>query len=363
MPIRNYRIDGRVIDRASRAGAANLTVEAWDRDTRFHDMLGVAITRGDGSFSIAFDSEYFGDYGGDKAPDVFFKVLRDGKLLKSTLEEPRMNLAAGVTQVTLEIDAGARAQMPAPGRDRIRTQHVLKASSFYHQSDFKGVFREQKGKASMLGSFLAAAGAKAFADFELEPMRPSGVPTSQVVGQDTTSAMANLAAKNVQVSEVRAFDPKTDSASVRALADFPLRLKTGDQVTLYEEQGTVRYYSVVKPAAPASVDAETVARLDREVKGLKGEEVAQLKAELAQVRQSAADKDAQIERLQSDLAKTQADQAELARRFPAEKLAALERQMQMLNERVVRTTPEAAPAPAVTRTTAKPAAKPKGKGK
>lgn len=343
MPISNYRIAGRVIDRATRAGVPHLTVEAWDRDTRFHDMLGSAITASDGSFSIAFDSEYFGDYGGDHAPDVFFKILRDGKLVKSTVDELLMNLAPGVAQVTLEIGAGA--EMPAPGRDRIRSQHVLKVANFVHQSDFKGVLKEQRDKASMLGRFLAAAGGKAFAAFDLEPVRPSGVQTAQVVGQDTVSAMANLAARQVQVSEVKSFDPKTDAASVRALADFPMRVKAGDQVTLYEEQGTVRYYSVVKPVAPASVDAETVARLDREVKDLKGEEMAQLKAELAQVRTSAADKDAQIERLQSDLAKTQAEQLELGRRFPAEKLAALERQVQQLNDRVVRTTPTPTPPP------------------
>jgi hypothetical protein len=359
MPVRNYRIAGRVIDRASRAGVAQLTVEAWDRDTRYHDMLGSAVTAADGSFSIAFDSEYFGDFAPDRAPDLFFKILRDGKVLKSTLGEPLMNVPPGVTQVTLEIGAGA--EMPAPGRDRIRSHHVRKVSDFAHQSDFKGVFREQRDKASMLGRFLAAAGGSALAAFELEPLRPSRVPTAQVVGQDTASAMANLAASRVQVSEVKTYDPKTDAASVRALAEFPLRLKPGDQVTLYEEQGTVRYYSVVKPVAPSGVDAETVARLDREVKDLKGEQIAQLKAELARMQQSAADKDAQIERLQNDLAKTQAEQAALDQRFPAEKLAALERQMQLLNERV-RTTPAPTPPPAppVVRT-ARPKPK-RGKG-
>ena len=363
MPPTNYRIDGRVIERASRAGVPNLTVEAWDRDTRFHDMLGSAVTRADGSFSLAFDSEYFGDYGGDRAPDVFFKILRDGKLVKSTLNEPLMNLAAGVTQVTLEIGEGA--VMPAPGRDRIRSQHVLKVANFIHQSDFKGVVKEQRDKASMLGRFLAAAGGSALAAFDLEPLRPGGVQTAQVVGQDTVSAMANLAARQVQVSEVKTFDPKSDANSVRALADFPMRVKPGDQVTLYEEQGTVRYYSVVKQVAPASVDAETVARLDREVKDLKGDEMARLKAELAQVRQSAADKDAQIEKLQSDLEKTQAEQLELGKRFPAEKLAALERQMQQLNERVVRTTPAPQPPPVspVIRTAAPTTRTPKPKRK
>ena len=359
---RNYRITGRVIERASRKGIPHLTVEAWDRDTRFHDMLGSAGTGAEGEFSIAFDDEYFGDYGGDRAPDVFFKVLRDGKPIHSTFDTPLTNLREGATQVTLELGA---APSPAPGRDRVGTRQILKAARFFRQSDFKGVFREQRDKASMLGSFLAAAGGKALAGFDFEPVQPRGVKTTQVIGQDTASAKANLAAQQVKVTEVKAYNPKTDSESVRALADFPLRLKPGDQVRLYEEQGTVRYYAIVKPVAAADIDAETVARLDREVKDLKAEEISRLKEEVASVRQSAAGKDAQIEQLRAELASTQRDQRELAVRLSPEKLEALERQVKLLSERIVAPAPQPQPpAPAPGRTPVVRGARPKrGKGR
>jgi hypothetical protein len=366
---RNYRIAGRVIERASRRGIPHLTVEAWDRDTRYHDMLGATSTDAEGGFTIAFDDEYFGDFAPDRSPDVFFKILRDGKLVHSTFDTPMTNLREGTTEVTLEIGA---AGMPEPGRDRVGTQQMLKAARFFRQSDFKGALTEQRDKASMLGSFVAAAGGKALAGFDFEPVRPSGVQTKQVIGQDTASAKANLAAQQVKVTEVKTFDPKTDADSVRALADFPLRLKADDQVRLYEENGTVRYYAIVKPVTAANLDAGTVARIDKDVQALKAstvdaaamkaqvEEITRLKTELAAVQQSAADKDAQIQKLRTDMASMQAEQKDFSTRFSADKLAALERQVVILNERIEITRPAPTPTPAPlppSRAPATPAAK------
>ena len=112
MATRNYRLFGRVVERTRRSGIPGVTVEAWDRDTRFHDMLGSVVTGADGAFSIAFDDDYFGDFAPDRSPDVFFKVLRDGKVLLTTFDKPMMNLRDGGTQVTLEI---VEAQQPEPG--------------------------------------------------------------------------------------------------------------------------------------------------------------------------------------------------------------------------------------------------------
>jgi hypothetical protein len=340
MATRKYRISGRVVERTRRSGVPGVTVEAWDRDTRFHDMLGSEVTDAEGAFSIAFDDDYFGDFAPDRSPDVFFKVLRDGRVVLTTFDKPMMNLADGDTQVTLEI---AEAQPPEPGKDRIKTRQMLKATRFFTQSDFKGVMKEQREKGSMLGSFLGALGGKALANFDFAPLRPTGPQTSQVIGQDAASASANLEAQQVKVTGVKTFDPKTDADSARALADFPLRVKAGDRVELYEENGIVRYYAIVKPVAATDVDAATVARLDREVQDLKGEEITQLKAQLAVVQQSAANKDAEIERLRADLAATQAEQRDLSTRFSADKLAALERQVKLLDDRFTLVTPQPAP--------------------
>lgn len=48
-----------------------LIVEAWDRDRKYHDKLGEAITNEKGQCIIQFDEEAFKDYAEEKV-DVFF---------------------------------------------------------------------------------------------------------------------------------------------------------------------------------------------------------------------------------------------------------------------------------------------------
>jgi hypothetical protein len=402
-PIQQYRIIGRVIDRVSRKGVQGVRVEGWDRDTRFHDMLGSAVTDGNGGFTFTFDSNYFGDFAGDHAPDVFFKVYLDDRVIKTTFDTPMMNQPPGDVRATIEIDY---AQAAPTGTDRVSTDQAVKAVRFVKQSDFAGVFREGRDKAATVGGFAGALGRNAFAKFDLEPIGPKGTRNNEITGQDTATATRNLAASRVNVAEVKDYDPQADGASVRAIVDFPLALKADDTVTLYQQDGKVQYYSIVKPVAATQVDAGTVARIDRDVQTLKVnaievaavradleavkantaqsaaqlegdvatmkarvEEVARLKAELAAVQQSAADKDVQILKLQSDMANMQAAQRDINSRFSPDKLAALEQQVRQLSQASPRVVSQPAPQtvkPLLTRTakTAKTTTKPKpGKGR
>lgn len=407
-PVQHYRIIGRVIERASRQGVRGMRVEGWDRDTKYHDMLGSTVTDGDGAFSFTFDSTYFGDYGGDYAPDVYFKVYLDERLIKTTFDAPMMNQSPGDILATIEIDSAAAD--PA-GKDRVSTDQAVKAVRFVRQSDFAGVWRESGARLATLGKFVGALGKNAVTKFDLEPIKPTGVRNNDVAGQDTATAQRNLAANQVEVAEVKDYSPQADGASVRAIADFPLALKAGDTVTLYQQNGKVQYYSIVKPLDAAKVDAGTVVRIDKEMQALKAsvvevatvradletvkantsqsaaqlegdlatmkarvEEIARLKVELAAVQQSAAGKDAEILKLQADMANMQAAQRDINARFSPDKLAVLERQVKLLDDRFTAVTPQPAPpaapqpAPPATAPTPRPpvirGAKPKrGKGR
>src|SRR5215510_9145797 len=83
-PSQPFRLTGLVRERATRRPIPGARVEAWDRDTRFHDMLGVDIATDAGRFAISFTEEYFGDYGGDLYPDVYFRVIRADQVVAST---------------------------------------------------------------------------------------------------------------------------------------------------------------------------------------------------------------------------------------------------------------------------------------
>lgn len=276
-----------------------------------------------------------------------------------------MNQALGDTPVTTGNDQGTTA---APtGKDRVSTMQALKVVRFMQQSDFAGMWREGRDKLTTIGKFVGALGSNTVANFDLEPIGLEGTRNNEVVGQDVQTAQRNLAANQVNVVEVKDYNPKADRAGVSAIADFPLMLKPGDKVTLYQQDGKVQYYSMVPPVAAGTADTGTVARIDSDVQTLKvsmvevaamrvdlaavkanseqsatqlrGDlagvktqvsEVAGLKADLASVQKSAAEKDAQIEKLQGQLATLQAAQLDINSRFSPDKLAALEQTVQRL---------------------------------
>ncbi|HKY01651.1 MAG TPA: hypothetical protein VJM53_03785, partial [Burkholderiales bacterium] len=339
----DYLIAGRVIDRATKEGVPNLVVEAWDRDTRFHDMLGSTITNVEGAFWIQLTAEYHGDYGGDETPDTFFRVYRDQQLIKSTQSDPLENMQRGRTEVLIELDLGTA---PVEGRDRVKTEQIFKVANFFQLSDFRCVVDEPRDRGKMVGRFMMAAAQKSLENFDFEPFQCAGPRTGEVVGQDTQVAQANLAAKSIAVTETKTYSPGFNRESVRILSGAPSLLRAGDKVTLYEENGVVRYYSVDKPLSNQDVDAGAVTRLDGDVSELKTNmtrldsmrtevdqlrstseseraqlvaevasvktqvvEVERLNKEVGELRQSTATKDAEINTLKEEIKRMREEQA------------------------------------------------------
>jgi hypothetical protein len=111
---RAFDVRGRVIDRGSGAPLAGLRVEAWDRDTQFHSMLGAETTNADGRFAIRFGEEAYGDFGGDALPDVYFKVLDGDVQLENTFAAPKPNLAEGVSEHVLVVQPRPGVPEPPP---------------------------------------------------------------------------------------------------------------------------------------------------------------------------------------------------------------------------------------------------------
>jgi hypothetical protein len=139
-----YVIRGRVIDRATKAGVRGVRVDAWDRDTRYHDLLGQATTDDEGRFTIGYDSVYFGDFAPDRSPDVYFRLYLDGTEVLSTFDKPRKNIARGAMDAVLELDM---PQLRPTGRDYVSVTQALKVADWWQASDFKGAWREGTDKA------------------------------------------------------------------------------------------------------------------------------------------------------------------------------------------------------------------------
>lgn len=359
-----YTIRGRVIDRVSQSGVRGVRVEAWDRDTRYHDLLGQAVTDELGTFGIGFGSDHFGDYAPDRAPDVFFKVFLDGREVLSTFDRALKNSARGDLDVKLELDM---PQLQPRGRDRISAQQTLKAVDWWRASDFRGTWREGTDKLGTVGRLVGDLAARSFGNFDFEPVRPKGTREREVVDQDVQHAQRALALQQVEVVEVRPMADTGRGAQLRQMKDYPLNLQPGERVVLHTRDDKVMYYTRVSPTDAGNVDGQTVARIDGDVQSLKAqlrgmddiradleglkatdttveqrvgeasgdrraqaEEFGRLKRELTDVRKAAAAKDVEIAQLRTDLTAVRTAQDNLTTRLPLDRLDALEAQIRRL---------------------------------
>ncbi len=365
-----YVIQGTVVDRVSRAGIQGVKVEAWDRDTRYHDMLGVATTDANGRFTIGFQTAYFGDYAPDRSPDLFFKAFIGEREMLTTFETPMMNVERGTTTVTLEL------QMPTiknKGVDRIGGLQALKALNWWGQSDFRGVWEQGKDKSKTMGKLLGTIGEKSLSSFNVKPIRPSATSDSQIVNQTPLQAEKTLAMQNIQVTEVKQASAVGKDNLIN-LRDYPLVLKAGDRVTLYEENGVVKYYTRTPHPKAAGIDAEKVASIDSDMQTMKAqmrdidsiradmeqlkensqttgqilgdgsketqaqaEELSKMRNELAMLRKNTAEKDAQLAKLRTDLDMIRTAQTNQTTNIPMSRLEALEAEIVRLRtpERIV----------------------------
>jgi hypothetical protein len=239
---KKFKISGQVIDSKTKKGVGRLRVEAWDLDKKYHDLLGVDTTSSQGKFQIAFDESYFREFAPEKAPDLFFKVYRGNRLIKNTEDSVIWN-AETKAKLSIEIDTQSVVRA---GKDRVSAVQVMKGVGFVQKSDFRGLLEETGDKRSQLTGFMADIVKNAFANLEAKPVKAPTLRTKDVVNQDVAIATERFQAQDIAVSEVRAYRPGLNARSIADLKDFPLRLTPGSKVNLYEKDGKVKYYSVVK---------------------------------------------------------------------------------------------------------------------
>lgn len=360
-----FCVIGQVIDRRTKQGVRGLRVEAWDKDQKYHDFLGVGITDRGGHFLISFDQTYFREYPPEKFPDLFFRIYLSKRLLKST-EDSVIWDAKEATVVTIDIDMPA----PAPiGKDWVSARQVFKAVDFVQRSDFLGLWRETKDKVSASCDFLCDMVTNTIRKMDVKPIRPGELKTRDVIGQDVAVAERNLSYQQVTVNEVKPYQPGLNKESITVFAALPITLKSGQEVNLYEEKGKVRYYSIVKEPEPAEINATDVIRLDNEMTTVtsrlnvldkaqsdlvslkttseknKGEitkvidavkaqlaVVDGLKKELETIRKQSTQKDDQILALQEEVKSLLSSHNKLEKKAAPEAIARIEKELKKLQE-------------------------------
>lgn len=320
-------LTGQVIYQATGEGIYKLQVEAWAAENQPNEPMGEAETDEDGYFALSAD---FRKFGINTLSDLYFKVYRGSRLLKraegASLRQPTRSLnetrdrtestdskkQASRVDVLIELDS---LSSRAVGKDRLTALQVFKGADFLQKSDFKGVFADVKTKVSTAGGFVADLVMNTLTNLDIEPIRASTHQVTDVVGQDETTARQKLAAQQVEVNEVRTYNPEANTESVKSLANFPLQLKAGQKVDLYQENGIVRYYSLVDSKPTVQVQAADSERISR------------LQEELTAAKQDAAQKDEHIRKLQQEVDVLRADQQETKKLLSTERFEALKKEM------------------------------------
>jgi hypothetical protein len=224
------------------------------------------------------------------------------------------------------------------GESRVRGEQFRQALGLLQGQDLGAIFRRFTTKSRTAASVsTAATGQPSFAP----PFtRRAAVEGTSLIDQSTESAEAQLREAGVAVRRA-AYDPIDTPRIVSTLPGFFRRISAGSQVTLYEENGQVRYYSVTS-AEPAEELRSQVASLseqlqtrETELQALQRrvedhrstlEQVAPLKAQLSDTQRLLSSKDDEISALRKQIENLASREPEL----PGGRLAEVEAELKEL---------------------------------
>lgn len=85
-----FKVYGKVEELENKVGISGLIVEALDKDFKYDDRVGSAITDKDGNFEIRYVEKDFKDAYLDKQPDIYLRIKSpDGKVIHTTKDKVR----------------------------------------------------------------------------------------------------------------------------------------------------------------------------------------------------------------------------------------------------------------------------------
>lgn len=291
-----YHATGQIIDSQTHQGLAGLTVEAWDAGNNLQRPLAITKTEKDGRFSVELDFEQFGF---KQIPDVVFKVLQNGAVMEAIESGVAWN-ANSEEAVTLLVRVVTKDRSKA--KDRVTAKQVLKTADFFQQSDFLGLFMNVKEKIGTKWGTIADAVSNSLLNADFEPVKPGRNFEKEVVGTDVNTAKKNLEAEQVEVNVLK-YNPRLNKATFQDVTSFSNKLRPGQKVNIYEENGTVKYMAVVKEKK--AVAAEPTADDSQK------QELRKMSEELKASKEESLRKDRQIIELQQELLTIKQDHVEI----------------------------------------------------
>ena len=334
-----YRVQGQVIHQQNRNALRGVRVEIWDKDKKYHDLLGERLTDNEGRFERVFDETYFGDCTPDRMPDLFFKVYQGEQLLKSTEDSVLWDVREGDIPVTIEIDMPVEKQV---GPDRVTAEQVTHWVDCFRRSDFKGVSQEVSNRFKTAGSLIGKMVKASVSKAVCEPIVPPTYRVTHVISEDTQAAQVNLKNHGVIVTAIEPYQPEFNRSSLQTIAALPVNLKAGDKVILYAQEERVKAYSIVKEKGADDIKANPLKQDLNRVED-RVMDTATIKAEILSLKQDIAQKDSVIVALKQELVSLQSAHNELAAKVQPTVIDTMQKQLQKLLEQQNKRPPISSP--------------------
>lgn len=138
-------------------------------------------------------------------------------------------------------------QVTEGGQNRVKGKDIRSGVAIYQQTDVRSMLSEQLGKVKLGGKLLSDSLTQKYTErFKTEKTvtpPPAAVKQNEVVGKTTDEAKTRLAANKVNVTDVQPYDRSKAAGNLIRLAEAPHSLEAGTNITLFEENGVVKYYA------------------------------------------------------------------------------------------------------------------------
>ncbi len=214
--------------------------------------------------------------------------------------------------------AAVKYQAPLAG------SQVRGAYGAYKQTDIRGQLRQMLGQVNVLGGISTDWLTNRFT----APATSQGtrVGQNEVAGKPVAVAVQQFQDKQIEVAAVERYDPSKGLQNLQGLAQA--RLAPGAKVTLYEQDGVVRYYSVIAADPPSRQVAEIRSELDAQKVQL--QEVQTLRQTVTDVQGLLVQRDQEVVTLRSQVQALESKQATLEKKRESTKLAEMETELKDL---------------------------------
>ena len=184
-------------------------------------------------------------------------------------------------------------QATAGAGNRVKSARVRKGVTTTQTVDARALISQWLGDLNLTDAILGDAAGSTFARFTAGPST-RGVQRGDIVDAPTATATTHLEERGVVVDRVEPYEPGR-VANVIDFSRAPSAIPPGTKVTLFEQDGKVRYYALTRePAVAGDV------RVREEIDEIKTSHAAELMArddEIAKLRERAQTLEGTVEKL------------------------------------------------------------------